>query len=201
LTLTSAYETEEDICNLASAVISFIWNIFYSNGYTDDTRVELSEQIKEHIDSYEQESRLEVAKLHQHAQEVGIQLLSISEYEEILTNEGSTNPIVLTIGEITIRNGKTPMTDDRLQTILAFCFGTVFVSAILAIVVFVPNPTSPQFEIFRLVIALAAGGVAAVIPGLLNLQMKLGCVRDACNFSRPGMCPAKFTLLDGTIIV
>ena len=29
---------------------------------------------------------------------------------------------------------------------------------------------------------------------------KLGCVRDACNFSRLVMCPAKFTLLDSLCI-
>jgi hypothetical protein len=37
---------------------------------------------------------------------------------------------------------------------------------------------------------------------LLNQPLKRvirGCVRDACNFSLMGQCPAKFTLLDRTI--
>jgi hypothetical protein len=66
------------------------------------------------------------------------------------------------------------MSQQRLQSILGFVFGTVFVVTILTLVTLLPNPTPAQYEIFRIVIALAAGGVAAVIPGLLNIQMQFG---------------------------
>jgi hypothetical protein len=70
--------------------------------------------------------------------------------------------------------GGDPMSEQRLSTILAFCFGVVFLAALLAIVIIFPNPTDRQFEIIRTVLALAAGGVAAAIPGLLNLQLGTG---------------------------
>jgi hypothetical protein len=66
------------------------------------------------------------------------------------------------------------MSDHRLALILAFVFGIVFLTALLALAVVIPNPTGPQFEMFRIIIALAAGGVAAVIPGMLNLRLGLG---------------------------
>ncbi len=58
--------------------------------------------------------------------------------------------------------------------ILAFAFGVVFVAALLAFIVAVPNPTIEQFEVVRIILALAAGGVAALIPGFLNLQLGTG---------------------------
>jgi hypothetical protein len=57
---------------------------------------------------------------------------------------------------------------------LAFTFGVVFVAALLVFALFVPNPTIQQFEIVRIILALAAGGVAAIIPGFLNLQVGAG---------------------------
>jgi hypothetical protein len=62
------------------------------------------------------------------------------------------------------------MSERQTNVILAFIFGVIFVTALLLFVLFVPNPTPPQFEVIRIVLALAAGGVAAMIPGLLKLQ-------------------------------
>jgi hypothetical protein len=59
------------------------------------------------------------------------------------------------------------MTTDK---ILAFAFGVVFVVVMLCLAVFFPNPTETQWFIFRVVLALAAAGVGAVLPGLLNVQ-------------------------------
>ncbi|WP_445371629.1 DUF4019 domain-containing protein [Methylomonas sp. HW2-6] len=58
------------------------------------------------------------------------------------------------------------------QTIAAFAFGVIFVSAILTIAFFRPNPTAFEYTIFRIVIALAAAGVGAVLPGFLNVSFK-----------------------------
>ncbi len=66
------------------------------------------------------------------------------------------------------------MNDGQMGVILAFIFGVIFVTALLAIVVFIPNPTSYQFEVIQIILALAAGGVAAMIPGFLNLKLGLG---------------------------
>jgi hypothetical protein len=66
------------------------------------------------------------------------------------------------------------MNDAQMGGILAFIFGVIFVTALLAIVVFIPNPSDKQFEVIRIILALAAGGVAAMIPGFLNLKLGLG---------------------------
>ena len=62
----------------------------------------------------------------------------------------------------------------RTSAILAFTFGVLFVTALLVFALFVPNPTIQQFEIVRIILALAAGGVAAMIPGLLSLKLGAG---------------------------
>jgi len=54
---------------------------------------------------------------------------------------------------------------------LSFAFGVAFLATMLALVVAVPNPTPSQWFVFRVVLALAAGGVGAVIPGLLVVHV------------------------------
>ncbi len=54
---------------------------------------------------------------------------------------------------------------------LAFIFGVVFVVALLFVALFVPNPTPFQYTVFRIVLALAAAGVAAMIPGFLQVTV------------------------------
>jgi hypothetical protein len=62
----------------------------------------------------------------------------------------------------------------RLSVVLAFVFGVVFLAALLALAVAIPNPSITQYEVFRIVIAVAAGGVAAVVPGLLDVHLGKG---------------------------
>ena len=57
------------------------------------------------------------------------------------------------------------------QLFLAFAFGVVFLGIILCIAFIVPNPTVFQYQVFRITLALAAGGVAAMIPGILNVRL------------------------------
>lgn len=75
----------------------------------------------------------------------------------------------------------------KLQTILAFTFGVVFVISMLAIALIEPNPSSFQYTIFRIVIALAAGGVVAVFPGFI--EVKFG------NWLRAGGALAVFSVV------
>ena len=63
------------------------------------------------------------------------------------------------------------MSDQRLQLLLAFGFGVVFVTTLIVLAVAIPNPPATTFYIFRVVIALAAAGVGAVIPGLLIVHV------------------------------
>jgi hypothetical protein len=57
------------------------------------------------------------------------------------------------------------------ERIAAFAFGIVFVIVLLVLAVLHPNPTPFQYTVFRIVLALAAGGVAAMIPGFLTLTV------------------------------
>jgi ABC-type uncharacterized transport system permease subunit len=66
------------------------------------------------------------------------------------------------------------MSQQTMSVVLAFIFGLVFVTALLVFALFVPNPTIQQFEIVRIILALAAGGVAAIIPGFLKFQLGAG---------------------------
>jgi hypothetical protein len=60
------------------------------------------------------------------------------------------------------------------SSILAFVFGVVFVTALLVVNILIPSPTTSQHETFRIILALAAGGVAAMIPGILDLKVSTG---------------------------
>jgi hypothetical protein len=57
------------------------------------------------------------------------------------------------------------------EKIAGFAFGVMFVAAMLVLAVAFPQPTSFQYEVFRIVLAIACGGVAAVIPGCLSVSM------------------------------
>ena len=61
-------------------------------------------------------------------------------------------------------------TSQNAECMLAFIFGVVFVVVMLAIALFVPNPTPTQWFTFRVVLALAAAGVGAMLPGLISVN-------------------------------
>lgn len=89
----------------------------------------------------------------------------------------------------------------QTSTILAFIFGVIFVAVLLAVNILIPNPTPTQYETFRIILALAAGGVGAMIPGILNVKMSTGsnfllraggalAVFVIVYFFQPGLPPA-----------
>jgi Na+/proline symporter len=57
------------------------------------------------------------------------------------------------------------------EKLLAFTSGVVFVIVMLAVVLAVPTPTPEQWFVFRVVLALAAAGFGAVIPGLIVVHV------------------------------
>lgn len=57
------------------------------------------------------------------------------------------------------------------EIIAAFAFGVVFLAAMLTIAIFVPNPSPFASFVFRVVLAMAAAGVAALIPGFLQVNV------------------------------
>ena len=56
------------------------------------------------------------------------------------------------------------------QIVVAFAFGLILVSTVLVLAVRFPNPTPFQYNVFRTVLSLAAAGVAAMIPGFINIE-------------------------------
>jgi hypothetical protein len=58
-----------------------------------------------------------------------------------------------------------------IQIALAAAFGVVFIAVLIVIAITIPNPTPLQYLVFRITLALAAGGVAAVIPGILDVRI------------------------------
>lgn len=57
------------------------------------------------------------------------------------------------------------------ERVAVFFFGVVFIVAMLVIAVAFPEPTSFQYVVFRIVLALAASGVAAFVPGFLQVDV------------------------------
>ena len=57
------------------------------------------------------------------------------------------------------------------ERVVAFVFGVVFVIAIIALAIWKPNPSPFQYTVFRIVLALAAAGVAAMLPGFIEFTV------------------------------
>jgi len=63
---------------------------------------------------------------------------------------------------------------DAHTKLLAFFFGLCFVAAALVLAIWFPQPTAFQYTVFRIVLALAAAGIAGVIPGMIRLKVQPG---------------------------
>ena len=61
----------------------------------------------------------------------------------------------------------------KWQLITGVCIGVSFALMILVLAVLIPNPTTTQFFIFRGCFAISLAAIAAIIPGLLNVETRL----------------------------
>lgn len=59
----------------------------------------------------------------------------------------------------------------KIQIILSFVFGVVFVIVLLVIAFVQPEPSSFQYAVFRTVLAIAGAAVVAVIPGFIEVTI------------------------------
>jgi len=58
------------------------------------------------------------------------------------------------------------------EKVSIFVFGVVFITLLVGISLFLPNPTDFQYTTLRIVLALAAAGIAALVPGFIEVQYK-----------------------------
>jgi hypothetical protein len=59
-----------------------------------------------------------------------------------------------------------------IKTLIAFAFGAVFVITILVFTAVVESPSPTAIWTYRVILALAAGGVAAILPGFIDVKYK-----------------------------
>jgi hypothetical protein len=77
-----------------------------------------------------------------------------------------------------------------INRLLAFAFGVVFISVMLILSSLVPNPSPSQLKTFNAVLALAAAGVGAVLPGFLEFRHE-----GYKTFARAGGAMALFAVV------
>lgn len=75
----------------------------------------------------------------------------------------------------------------QVEKLIAYVFGIVFVITILALAILLPEPTAFQYVAFRIVLSLAAAGVASMIPGFIEINIS--------NVIRAGGALAVFVLV------
>jgi hypothetical protein len=59
-----------------------------------------------------------------------------------------------------------------VKTLIAFVFGAIFVITILVFTAVVKNPSPTEIWTYRIILALAAAGVAAILPGFIDIKYK-----------------------------
>lgn len=59
------------------------------------------------------------------------------------------------------------------EIVAAFSFGVVFLTTILTTALFKPDPTPYQYAVFRIILALAAAGIGAILPGFFEIRNKI----------------------------
>jgi hypothetical protein len=102
--LDKSYQSELSIINTARLICNHIAGAY---PYEEWDQVDLDWHIKHHdevvrkVKGYEKQANLEVKRLHEMSQGVGVRLLSVNEYEAAIKTEGSQNPDIMVIGEVT----------------------------------------------------------------------------------------------------
>jgi hypothetical protein len=81
--------------------------------------------------------------------------------------------------------------NEKQTKLLVFVFGVVFIASMILLAARFPEPTDFQYLVFRVVLALAAAGVATLLPGLLDLHMGI----KTENYLRAGSALAVFVLV------
>lgn len=68
--------------------------------------------------------------------------------------------------------GKRTSGGDSREKLASFIFGVLALATMLALSLWIPNPTDSQWFVFRVVLAAAACGSVVFLPGAINLNLK-----------------------------
>lgn len=89
---------------------------------------------------------------------------AIELFDKWLEDEGfATSPVAFAIKE--------KLMSKSTERLLSTLFGGGFLIALLIIAIFIPDPTPQQYNIFRIVIAVAAAGFVSMFPGFINVEI------------------------------
>lgn len=67
-----------------------------------------------------------------------------------------------------------PLPSSSLNGLYLFLFGIVFIVTLIVLAIFFPEPSPFQHLVFRIVLGLAAAGIAASMPGALDIKIEPG---------------------------
>lgn len=88
-------------------------------------------------------------------------------------------------------NEETSHPGSKLDKYLIYGFSIAFIIVILTIAIAFPSPTPFQYTVFRIVLALFSAGVAAMIPGVIDVNLTI----TKRNYIRAGGAIAIFVII------
>ncbi len=56
------------------------------------------------------------------------------------------------------------------EKIAGFAFGVVFLATLLALTVFIPEPSPSQYATFKTILAIAAAGIGGILAGFIEVK-------------------------------
>ena len=83
-------------------------------------------------------------------------------------------------------NNEESNSEERTEKVTAATvLGVAFIVVLILLAIYFPDPTQFQYEIFRVVLALAAAGFAAILPGAISTKLPwgIGAVGSLAVFS------------------
>lgn len=183
--IQDAYDGEHRIVLLTENFINSVYGLdvpeirekygHYGSKPAEDTHdefllahIKYRDTICQRINEYELLSAQSVYDLQRLGKDADLQLIPI-EHADVRKNPGYIDPKTI------IGLSGTPQAEHRvLYEMLAFTAGIIFLGSILVIAIFIPKPEPFQVKVFATVMAISAAGVATVMTGLVNAQIKLG---------------------------
>lgn len=105
---------------------------------------------------------------------INININSNSSDNDTYNSSIASNSETTVIGEIKAMkapHGENSIQPSKWERFAVFVFGVMFLIGLSVLSISLPNPTLFQYTVFRIILALAAAGVAAFIPGFIQVEV------------------------------